>query len=437
MSESPITLARDLQIAINVLRVHEPENDASLNAVRQVLESIHAAFLENDECVIVVAGEQMFVNHERVRQLDEVRDLRELFGSMKIGGIVFTSPPALEPLSKFLVSLARDGEWAAPDECFVEPIDHGLKAGEGDESTVVHTYRRSIGEVRSIFHEARERGELNIRRARRAVGEVLEVLAGDENVLFGVMAIREYDLYTFQHSVNVCILSCALARRLGLDRVATRELGVAALLHDVGKLDVPRRILNKPSKLTPQEWDIMITHSPLGAQSILSQRGLDTSSMKAVEVALEHHVHYGGGGYPNLERLEKPSFFSRIVSICDCFDAMTSIRVYRQMPVTPGQAVAFIWKERGGRFDPALAKAFIGMVGAYPAGSVVRLSDGNLGVVVGGPRGEDVFRPQVKRWNEQDVLDLAAVPGLSIASSVEPGEVNVADEDVHRHLLVA
>jgi hypothetical protein len=125
------------------------------------------------------------------------------------------------------------------------------------------------------------------------------------------------------------------------------------------------------------------------------------------------------------------------VSICDCFDAMTSIRVYRHMPVTPAQAVAFIWQERGARFDPDLAKAFLGMLGAYPPGCVVRLSDGDLGVVVGGPRGDDVFRPRVKRWNESEVLNLADTPGLSVAACVEPAEAGVADEDVQRHLLVA
>lgn len=426
------------QIALNVLRVHEPTNEAAERALRRLLESIHAAFLDDGECVMIATADQMFVNRKRLRQIEELTDLRRLLKRLHVGGIAFMSPPEPDALAVFVSKLARAGRWEAPDECYAQAISEDLIGEGGDllESPPERVYRRAIGEIRSIFHDARHRGEINVRRARRLVGDVIETLVVQDSVVYGLMAMRDYDVYTFQHSVNVCILASTLGIRLGLDRVGARELGVAALFHDVGKLEIPRKILNKPARLTPQEWEVMKTHPVLGARRLLSQRGLEPSVLKAVRVALEHHLRFDGAGYPDLPQATGPGLFSQIVSMCDCYDAMTSIRVYRQTPVTPARAMSHIWSEAGKAYDPAVVKALLAMLGAYPPGSLVRLSDESLAVTVSGPRTPDVFRPVVKRWGETTPIDLSAMPGLTVTVCLDPAGADVSDDDVVEQLAV-
>ena len=251
-TEPTTSLGIAFQIALNVLRVHDPSNEAAQRALRRLLESIHATFLEDGECVMIVTADQVFVNRERVRQIEELTDLRGLLRRLHVGGVSFHSPPEPEALAEFVATLARSARWEAAEECYVQAISEDLVGEGGDllESPPERVYRRAIGEIRSIFHDARHRGELNVRRARRLVGDVIETLVVQDAIVYGLMAMRDYDVYTFQHSVNVCILSSTLGVRLGLDRVGARELGVAALFHDVGKLEIPRKVLNKPARLT-------------------------------------------------------------------------------------------------------------------------------------------------------------------------------------------
>ena len=367
-------------------------------------------------------------------------DLLALLDRLEVGGIEFTAPPEGDALTSFVVALARRGAWEASDECYVEPVPVDLPlqgATEGERPKSERTYRRSISEMRAVFKEANGRGSVSVRRARRVAGNVMETLSRDESTLFGLMAIRDYDQYTFQHCVNVCALSAALGLRLGLSREAIRELGVAGLLHDVGKLSIPHRILNKPSRLTMQEWEVMKTHPAAGARMLLKDRGLAPNVIKAVKVALHHHLRVDGGGYPSLTFSTAPGIFSRIVTISDCYDAMTSVRVYRQTAIQPANVVAYLWAQRGKIFHPGIVKRFISMVGAYPTGSVVRLSDGSHAVVVEAPRTDDPFRPCVQRWGEAETLDLAAQEAVYVASPATPEDIEASDDDIARCLRAA
>jgi len=432
-------LALNLQICLNVLRVHQPDNEAARRALTRFLESIHGAFLHDGECKLTVSGDQVFVNQERVRHLSEVAELRELMEKLEVGGLSFSSPPEPAALARWIVTLARTGTWVADDECYLEALPLGMvsRGGGSSDRRPAEVYRRAIDDVRDMYQEARERGDLSLRRGRRLVADVMETLVTDESVLFGIMTLRDYDLYTFQHSVNVCILASALGTRLGLGRVASRELGVAALFHDVGKTEIPRKILNKPGKFTPQEGEVMKSHPVVGARLLVTKRGLEPGTLRAVQVALEHHIRYDGSGYPRLPLEATPGLFSRVVTVCDCYDAMTSVRAYRQVPIIPSQAMAYIWHERGKGFDPVLIKAFVSMLGAYPPGSLCRLSDETLAVVVEPPRTGSIFRPVVKRWGAEVTIDLTDTPELTITESLDPSGLNLPDEEVNAHLLQA
>ena len=209
--------------------------------------------------------------------------------------------------------------------------------------------------------------------------ELVDDLGHDAVVALILSSLRRHDAYTYDHSINVGLLSIRLAHHVGWRGRDLRELGSAALIHDVGKLYTPLEVLNKPSRLTPAEWITMKAH-PREGDEILREAGVGHEI--GPRIALEHHVRPDGWGYPPLPYGEDgvhPG--SRIVKIADAYDAFTTIRPYRTR-TTPREALAMLREQSRTMFDPDLVEAFCEMMGAYPIGSVVRLASGRLALVV-------------------------------------------------------
>jgi putative nucleotidyltransferase with HDIG domain len=226
-----------------------------------------------------------------------------------------------------------------------------------------------------------------------------DIIQVDESVLVGLTSIKDYDEYTFAHSVNVCVLSMAIADRLGLPKAETAEIGVAGLLHDIGKMHVPLSILNKSEHLSAEEWDTMKRHPMLGVIELSRVRSLRMIT-SPLFVALQHHVQFAGAGYPQKPGAWNLHRHSRIVSVADVFDAMTTARNYRTMPLAPGKALRFIHDMSGTIFDPVVVKAFIRAMGIYPVGSGVELNTGDVAVVVRQNRElHHIHRPYVRLVN--------------------------------------
>jgi HD-GYP domain-containing protein (c-di-GMP phosphodiesterase class II) len=194
-------------------------------------------------------------------------------------------------------------------------------------------------------------------------------------------AIKEYDEYTYHHSVNVSILSIALGQRLGLNKKILTELGLVALFHDMGKIDIPSELLNKATNFTEDEWILIRRHPIWGVKAILKIRGVDMTSARSSIVAFEHHLNYDLSGYPRVRKYGELDFFSRIVSLADQYDAMTSSRVYSRIPLSPDKALSIMMERAGSQLDPLLFKFFINMVGVFPIGTLVMLDTRELGLV--------------------------------------------------------
>jgi HD-GYP domain-containing protein (c-di-GMP phosphodiesterase class II) len=230
-------------------------------------------------------------------------------------------------------------------------------------------------------------------------------------------AIKNFDEYTFAHSVNVCILSVALGARLGLPKKKLSELGYGALFHDVGKVKLPLEIINKPAELTEEEWEKIQKHPVWGVKILLSRRALDRFSLVAMVVAFEHHLKMDLSGYPQLSFKKDLNLYSRIVSIADVYDSMTSGRVYAKTPLTPDEALKQMMNQAGKSFDPVLLKVFINMLGIYPVGSVVLLDTGEVGVVIKS-NPDQLSRPEVAiiadkngKKEKVEMIDLAGLHG--------------------------
>ncbi len=298
-------------------------------------------------------------------------------------------------------------------------------------------YRAGLRVIDELYNQASKDTILDLHKARIVVNSLVDTFTKHKTDLMGAATIKNYDQDTYHHSVNLCILSLFMASRLRLDRAMTSTLGLAALLHDIGKVRVPREILNKVGKLTAEEWRIMQRHTVYGAQLL---RHLAGNPRLAMIVAFEHHANYDLSGYPSITTKERPHLLARIVQIIDSYDAATSSRRIYRRPMAPDEVMRFILKGAGTIYDPTLAKAFVHELGVYPVGTLVVLDDGAL-AVVRRPGERDAARPVVgvidPRANTPMILhelNLEEHQERHIVQSVDPTDLGM---DVTTYMSLA
>jgi len=254
--------------------------------------------------------------------------------------------------------------------------------------------------------------------------------------VLGLTAIKGHDDYTLNHAINVCILAISLGTHLELDGDSLRSLGLSALLYDLGKVRIPSDILGKQGPLTADEWQIVKSHASEGANLLKRIQLVDEMPMV---VAYEHHLRHDMQGYPEGTETSEQHLFSRVVALCDAYDAMTTNRPFRRQ-IRPDKALAVLMQGRGKAYDPGITKSLVTMLGIFPMGAVVRLSDASVGVVYR-VNDDDLLRPKVKRlidsagrWLEEpEIIDLRLVDTasgsfeLSIDECIPAVEAGVAD----------
>lgn len=236
-------------------------------------------------------------------------------------------------------------------------------------------------EIRTLFidteRERKKKMPAHLKTIRSVIGDIVDEILNNRKVMVNIVDLRTYDDYTFCHCLNVAILSVVLGVVMKLDRTALQDLAMGAMVHDIGKIFIEKKILNKNGKLTKEEYEIVKGHVQKGFD-YLSQKGdLTESAMKTV---LDHHERFSGGGYPNGLCGEDIHIFGRISAVSDVYDALTSNRPYREA-MLPSNAVEYIMGGFGNMFDPAVVEAFIQKVAPYPVGTCIELSNGVKGIV--------------------------------------------------------
>lgn len=220
---------------------------------------------------------------------------------------------------------------------------------------------------------------VDLESAQYMVEQIADDVARDPMQALLVSTIKSYDEYTYHHMMNVCLLSVALGYGIGLDRDQVVLMGMGAILHDIGKVKVPREVLQQSGPLSDEQWDLIKRHPVDGAGLIyVATRDL---YHPAVSMVLEHHSNYDLKGYPTLTNRTAPSMPARILAVTDAFDALTSKRSYRQ-PEDRRQALSILQAQSGRRYDPRVLRAFARLLGVFPVGSLVRLNTGAVGMVV-------------------------------------------------------
>jgi putative nucleotidyltransferase with HDIG domain len=234
-----------------------------------------------------------------------------------------------------------------------------------DQELLTATLSFTLGDeaeaIRWIHEEITGGRELPLVEAESVVRALAVAMQGDQQIMLPLLRLRSYDEYTTTHALNVCVLAMALAEWIGLGAQDVRAFGVAGLLHDLGKVKIPKEVLNKAGKLTPQEREIMNSHPVHGARIIAeSEPDLDVAAV----VAYEHHIMLNGGGYPALTYPRDCHYGSKLVHVCDVYDALRTRRPYRG--AWPADKILAYLEERSGlEFDGTLAHAFTQMVRAW------------------------------------------------------------------------
>ena len=247
-----------------------------------------------------------------------------------------------------------------------------------EHEAAVGVFRVAKKLTKSLLDDARLGGVINTEQAKATVKDCVGSILRNPDALIWMSRMRNEDEYTAEHCLNVCILSIAFGRHLGMSEVELEKLGLCGLLHDVGKMRVPQNVLNKREELTDKEFNIIKAHTVHGRNLLMSSPGIPNAT---VDVAYSHHERVDGTGYPRKLKAAGISDFARIIAIVDAYDAMTGDRCYsRAIPST--DALKRIFDERGKHFDERLALEFIKCVGLYPPGSIVELINGLVGIVL-------------------------------------------------------
>jgi putative nucleotidyltransferase with HDIG domain len=245
--------------------------------------------------------------------------------------------------------------------------------------------------VMSLFNEARMGRALPMGEMASLVDEINESVARNPGALLSLAKLKNKDDYTFLHSVAVCALMIALGKQMGITGDALKSLGMAGLLHDIGKMAVPDEVLNKPGRLTEQEFDEIKTHPLRGWEMLKDCPGVDDV---VLDVCLHHHERVDGTGYPDRLSGAPLSLFARMGAVCDVYDAITSNRCYKA-GWAPAEALRKMTEWQDGHFDESVFRAFVKTVGIYPVGTLLKLKSGRLAVVTD-QSNQSLLKPVVK-----------------------------------------
>ncbi len=392
-----------LYATLRSLKLYPVENDAVQRALDDLMAAAAELFQMAGEIEVRLTGDFLFVSGVRLRlELENYASFSHIQAVLRhtgVGSMLIHSGITRETWQEFCLALHTLPEEGEPEDRYdalvkwvhrtgVTAIEfQPTGAGDAEEEReskelAKRTYSQGVAASKDVVNGIRLGRAPNIKRVKRAVQQIVDQVLTNETSIVGLTALRDYDEYTFVHSVNVCIFAVALGRKIGLTKSQLYDLGMTALLHDVGKARLPIEILNKPDGLTEDEWKILQTHTWRGALTLVSLRSYDETPFRAVLVAHEHHMKVDLTGYPKHIRPRSLALFSRIVAVADGYDAATSRRAYQTVPIEPDEVLREMWENPRRGYDSTIVKALINLLGIYPVGTCVILDTFEVGVVI-------------------------------------------------------
>ncbi|MBF0142339.1 MAG: HD-GYP domain-containing protein [Magnetococcales bacterium] len=331
-------------------------------------------------------GQRLLRTDEEIQAII-AHGLKELYIDTTKGRDEEEAPTAREVEARLAAQLAALGDEDG-EEHPVERPRRTFNEEIGRASEVRRAARKIVGEV---LGDARLGQQVQVAQVKSVVQEMAESMFRNPDAVLSLSLIKQRDEYTFMHSVNVGVFLMSFCRALGYDEGLITEVGVGGMLHDIGKMKTPERVLNKPGKLTDEEFQIMKQHVVWSRRVLEESPGISETSLF---VASQHHERYDGSGYPRGLKGDEIGIFGQMAAIVDVYDAITSDRVYHKGN-TPHQALKRMLEWSRHHFSPVLYQQFVQVVGIYPIGTLVRLENGLVAVVLQ-PSAESLLHPTVK-----------------------------------------
>lgn len=404
-------------------RIHSDNHSLTREGIEKFSESINNC-MENESLTIKISNDRLFIDDEKLFYNRTTKNLfdniiryfntRDLEGVRLLEAVKHASAKEILTFMRLLESSRQKPEplpWlteslAAENIHWVELIKKSESPHDNRESTYKdkaerwerakrdYTYAKtSLEEVAQKIKA--KKSEVGIGRTVRVVQDMATNLIEDDEVYTAISALRVFDDYTFTHSVNVAMLSMCIGRRINLSRHTIVNLGICALFHDLGKIEIPAEVLHKRDKLDAGELQMIQEHSLNSARLLLQLKASPDGKARILVPLFEHHLKYDLSGYPHADWKKPLTLFGKIISIADKYDTLTSSRSYRKSLLSPDRALGYMFDRAGKDFDPILIKVFINILGLYPVGTLLRLDKDELALVVSSPSRDFSKRPLV------------------------------------------
>ena len=406
-----------IHTACQALRLYPFENATVQNGLDDVERAAGSLLASERRIELRITRDFVFVNEARLRlDMGSIAAISYLLSALPrhdLGGFDVVPGATRPEWGALLSALVREpDEDEDPFLAFRQRLDavpvraievavrseaHADGPEEEAKEDAKRTYFQCVQVAQDVLTDVRLGRAVKVRRVKRAVQAVVDQVIASETSIMGMTTLRDYDEYTFTHSVNVCILSVVVGQKVGLERGQLYELGFGALFHDIGKMRIDPELTKKTGGLTEDEWREMQEHPTEGLLSLFTMQGFGEVPLRPMLMAYEHHMKNDLTGYPRSRRPRSPALFSRIVAVCDGFDAATSKRSYQSVPWPPDKVLREMRDNPTRGYDPLLVKVLINAMGVYPVGTLVILDTGELGIVVeaaADPRA--LHRPTVK-----------------------------------------
>jgi HD-GYP domain-containing protein (c-di-GMP phosphodiesterase class II) len=420
------TLVGQLYMVLRTVRIHDSLNQTMLLATEHLKDTLNTVWSTLGSVKLEFIEDQVYLNDNRLRldtqSADNVKELGSEFRARGLGGLTFKRPVTTDGIralvAVFMQVSAKDGDPAAAmREKLLELRDLAVEilgprrfqegAKPVEEVAIdprlwaLQTYAKAVLAVKRFAADAArdgpspDGGDPRLKLTRIAQ-DLVDIASERANLLIKVCSIKDCTDYVYNHAVNVGVLSIAMGRALGMSRTNLVDLGLSGMFADLGFTQGLMDTLDKP-QLDEKDKDLISQHTVKAVRLLLGRGALTRGSMRRIITAFQHHVHFDlKGGYPDHEKHRPLHVFARIVAIADSYDALTTNRPWREA-FAPAEALKIMAEDAGKKFDPALVKVLINLLGIYPLGTRVKLNTGELAVVYHASADAESFdRPIVK-----------------------------------------
>jgi HD-GYP domain-containing protein (c-di-GMP phosphodiesterase class II) len=405
---------------LQTARIHRDNHKLVIDGIEKFSESINKC-MKDDLLSINISNDRLFIEDEKLPYNRTTKNLFDniihYFDARNLEGLRLfkaTKQASSKDILAFMRLLDSSGQRPDPLDWLINGLDiknihwvEIIKKSEKPQEDKEPSYKDKterrerarkdytyvMASFKEIAQKVSSKGRVGMRKTVRVVQDMVTHLIEDEEVYSAISTLRVFDDYTFTHSVNVAMLSMCIGKRVNLSRRSLERLGICALFHDLGKIELPYEVLNKPGKLNEKEFKLIEEHSLNSARLIVKLRASRDRKAKILLPPFEHHLKYDLSGYPFTNWKKPLTLFGRIIAIADVYDALTSPRVYRKQAMSQDRALGLMLDGSGTSFDPILIKILINMLGIYPVGTLLKLDTDELALVVSSSRKKNQKRP--------------------------------------------